>query len=208
MRIAGTMVNASHTAGRAQVAGSAFALSLRLQALRAARKAFPVARMQLLVIRHGLAEDPSSVVTGPDDSGPPLSKEGKQMMKRVAAGLRELVDEIDVIGASPLLRAQQTAQIVAKAYNDLPVVTVEDLLPESDPPALMNWLRQHSTDNVVAIVGHQPNLGLVVTWLMSGVKASRVALTKGGTCLLEFSSSVSPGNGTLRWLLTPSGPRR
>jgi len=165
--------------------------------------------MQLLVIRHGIAEDPSTVVaTGQDDPGPPLSKEGKKMMKRVAAGLRELVDEIDVIGASPLLRAQQTAKIVGKAYNDLPVATVDDLLPESDPPALMNWLQQHSALDVVAIVGHQPNLGLVVTWLMSGVNASRVALTKGGTCLLEFSSSVSPGNGTLQWLLTPSQLRR
>jgi len=165
--------------------------------------------MQLLVIRHGIAEDPSTVVaTGQDDPGPPLSKEGKKMMKRVAAGLRELVDEIDVIGASPLLRAQQTAKIVGKAYNDLPVATVDDLLPESDPPALMNWLQQQSALDVVAIVGHQPNLGLVVTWLMSGVKGSRVALTKGGTCLLEFSSSVSPGNGTLQWLLTPSQLRR
>ena len=63
--------------------------------------------MQLLVIRHGIAENPSAVATGQDDSGPQLSKEGKQMMKRVAAGLHELVDKIDVIGASPLLRAQQ-----------------------------------------------------------------------------------------------------
>lgn len=125
-------------------------------------------------------------------------------MKGVAGGLRELVEEIDVIGASPLLRAQQTAKIVAKAYNDLPIATVSDLLPESDPPALMTWLRQHATLNVVAIVGHQPNLGRVVTWLMSGVKASRVDLTKGGTCLLEFPESVSAGNGTLQWLLTPS----
>lgn len=163
--------------------------------------------MQLLVIRHGIAEDPSAVAKGQDDSGPPLSKEGKKMMKHVAIGLRELV-KVDVIGASPLLRAQQTAQIVAKAYNDLPVVTVEDLLPESDPPALMTWLRQHSTVDVVAIVGHQPNLGRVVTWLMSGVKSSRVDLTKGGTCLLEFSESVSAGNGTLLWLLTPLLLRR
>jgi phosphohistidine phosphatase len=160
--------------------------------------------MQLLVIRHGIAENPSAVATGQDDSGPPLSKEGKQMMKRVAAALREIVDKIDVIGASPLLRAQQTAQIVAKAYDDLAVVTVEDLLPESDPPALMNWLRQHSTVDVVAIVGHQPNLGRVVTWLMSGVKDPRVDLAKGGTCLIEFSGNVSAGNGTLQWLLTPS----
>ena len=163
--------------------------------------------MQLLVIRHGIAEDPSAVAKGQDDSGPPLSKEGKKMMKRVAAGLRELV-EIDVIGASPLLRAQQTAKIVAKGYDDLPVATVDDLMPESDPSALMNWLHLHSTAEVVAIVGHQPNLGLVVTWLMSGVKASRVDLTKGGTCLLEFSESVSAGNGTLQWLLTPSQLRR
>lgn len=160
--------------------------------------------MQLLVIRHGIAENPSAVATRQDDSGPPLSKEGKQMMKRVAAGLREIVDKIDVIGASPLLRAQQTAKIVAKAYDDPPIVTVEDLLPESDPPALMNWLRQHSTVDVVVIVGHQPNLGRVVTWLMSGVKGPRVDLSKGGTCLLEFSENVSAGNGTLEWLLTPS----
>jgi phosphohistidine phosphatase len=165
--------------------------------------------MQLLVIRHGIAEDPSTVAaTGQDPSGPPLSKEGKQMMKGVAAGLRELVNKVDVIGASPLLRAQQTAQIVAKAYDDLPIATIEDLLPESDPPALMTWLRQHATVNVVAIVGHEPNLGHVVTWLMSGVKASRVALKKGGTCLLEFSDSVSAGNATLQWLLTPSQLRR
>ncbi|MGZ3333439.1 MAG: phosphohistidine phosphatase SixA [Gemmatimonadaceae bacterium] len=164
--------------------------------------------MQLLVIRHGIAENPSAVATGEDDSGPPLSKEGRKMMKHVAAGLRELVDKIDVIGASPLLRAQQTAKIVAKAYDDLPVATIEDLLPESDPPALMNWLRQHSKVEVVAIVGHQPNLGRVVTWLMSGVKDPRVDLTKGGTCLLEFSGNVSAGNGTLQWLLTPSLLRR
>ena len=165
--------------------------------------------MQLLVIRHGIAENPSTVVaTGQDDPGPPLSKEGKQMMKGVAAGLRELVEKVDVIGASPLLRAQQTAQIIAKAYNDLPVATVEDLLPDSDPPALVTWLGQHATVNVVAIVGHEPNLGRVVTWLMSGVKASRVALTKGGTCLLGFSDRVAAGNGTLQWLLTPSQLRR
>ncbi len=165
--------------------------------------------MQLLVIKHGIAENPSTVVaTGQDDSGPPLSKEGKQMMKGVAAGLRELVEKVDVIGASPLLRAQQTAQIVAQAYNDLQVATLKELLPESDPPALLTWLRQHATVNVVAIVGHEPNLGRVVTWLMSGVKASRVALTKGGTCLLEFSDSVSAGNARLLWLITPSLMRR
>jgi phosphohistidine phosphatase len=165
--------------------------------------------MQLLVIRHGTAENPATVAaTGEDDAARPLSKEGKRMMKRVAAGLAELVDSLDVIGASPLVRAQQTAQIVAKAYNDLPIATVNALLPETEPSALVPWLQQYPTDNVVAIVGHEPHLGILVTWLMSGLKTSRVALKKGSACLLEFSDTVAGGSATLHWLLTPSELRR
>jgi phosphohistidine phosphatase len=165
--------------------------------------------MQLLVIRHGTAENLATVAaTGEDDAARPLSKEGKRMMKRVAAGLAELVDSLDVIGASPLVRAQQTAQIVAKAYNDLPIATVNALLPETEPSALVPWLQQYPTDNVVAIVGHEPHLGILVTWLMTGLKASRVALKKGSACLLEFSDTVAGGSATLHWLLTPSELRR
>ncbi|HEX9219501.1 MAG TPA: phosphohistidine phosphatase SixA [Gemmatimonadaceae bacterium] len=165
--------------------------------------------MQLLVIRHATAENPATVAaTGEDDAARPLSKEGKRMMKRVAAGLAELVDKLDVIAASPLVRAQQTAQIVAKAYNDLPVETVNALLPENEPSALVPWLQQYPTDNVVAIVGHEPHLGILVTWLMTGLKASRVVLKKGSVCLLEFSDTVAGGSATLHWLLTPSELRR
>ena len=165
--------------------------------------------MQLLVIRHGPAEDRATIAaTAEGDPGPPLSKEGKRMMKDVAVGLRELVEKVDLISASPLLRAQQTAAILAKAYNDPPVATVRELLPESEPSALEIRLRQHSAVNVVAIVGHEPHLGILVTWLMSGVKTSRVALSKGSACLLEFSGSPAPGGGTLQWLLSPSQLRR
>src|SRR5882762_11329490 len=155
--------------------------------------------MQLLVIRHGTADDtPIRATTGPDDMGPPLSKAGKRMMKDVVAGLRELVEKVDVISASPLLRAQQTAVILAKAYNDPPIATVRELLPESEPSELEIRLRQHAAVNVVAIVGHEPHLGILVTWLMSGVKSSRVALSKGSACLLDFSGNVAAGGGTLQ----------
>jgi len=165
--------------------------------------------MQLLVIRHATAENPATVAaTGQDDPGPPLSKEGKRAMKRVAAGLAELIDKLDVIAASPLVRAQQTAQIVAKVYNDLPVETVNALLPENEPSDLMPWLERHASDNIVAVVGHEPHLGFLVTWLMSGQKVSRVALKKGSACLLEFSDTVAGGSATLHWLLTPSELRR
>ncbi len=161
--------------------------------------------MQLLVIRHGSAEE---IAPGGDDADRSLTKSGKREMKDVAEGLRTVIETLDVIGASPLLRAQQTAKIVAKAYGDLPVETVHALTPGSDPSDLVEWLRQNPSAECIAIVGHQPDLGTDVTWLMTGGGNSRVDLSKGGAALLEFSSSASAGSGTLQWLLTRSQLRR
>jgi len=161
--------------------------------------------MELLVIRHGTAED-----IGPDgdDARRSLTKAGRDEMKEAAAGLRTLVDTIDVIGASPLVRAQQTAEIVAHAYEDVSVATVQSLVPGSDLSVLADWLARHASAKVVALVGHEPHLGLLVTWLMTGAGNSRVAFGKGGAAMLEFSSRVAPGSGTLQWLLTRSALRR
>jgi phosphohistidine phosphatase len=161
--------------------------------------------MQLLIIRHGIAEDAEVfAATGEDDSQRPLTKAGKRKMKEVAAGLLEIVETLDIIAASPLLRAQQTAEIVAKAYGDLPISTVEALSPGRDPSDLVDWLKQHDSAEVVAVVGHEPHLGMLVTWLMTEAHDSRVAMSKGGAALLEFSSRVTGGSGTLEWLLTGS----
>lgn len=161
--------------------------------------------MQLLIIRHGIAED---AVPGGDDSRRSLTSVGEKKMKNIAAGLQTVVETLDVIGASPLLRAQQTAEIVADAYGDLEVQTVQALSPGTEPSALVDWLREQSSAEVVAIVGHEPHLSTLVTWFMSGGQNSRVELKKGGAALLEFSSRASAGSGTLQWLLTGSQLRR
>jgi phosphohistidine phosphatase len=165
--------------------------------------------MKLLVIRHGIAGDAEEfAATGKDDSQRPLTKAGKRKMKEVAGGLLEIIETIDVIAASPLVRAQQTADILAKAYGDLSVSTVAALSPGSDPSDLLDWLSGHAAAEVVAIVGHEPHLGMLVTWFMGGVRDSRVEMSKGGAALLEFDSALGPGKGTLEWLLTGSQLRR
>lgn len=163
----------------------------------------------MLVIRHGIAEDAEKfAATGKDDSLRPLTKAGKRKMKEVAAGLLELVETIDVIGASSLVRAQQTAEIVAEVYDDITVDTVEALSPGSDPSDLVDWLGKHASAEVVAVVGHEPHLGMLVTWLMTERRESQVAMSKGGAALLEFDSRVTARSGTLEWLLTGSQLRR
>ena len=170
----------------------------------AARTLSPT-RMQLLVIRHGIAEDAEAfAATGKDDSLRPLTRTGKRKMKAGAAGLLELVEEIDVLAASPLVRARQTASIVGKVYGDIHVDTVNALSPGSDPSALVDWLEEDASAGVVAIVGHEPHLGILVTWLMIASLDSRVEMGKGGAALLDFSSRAEAGTGRLEWLLTGS----
>jgi phosphohistidine phosphatase len=168
--------------------------------------------MQLLVIRHAIAEDKDAfAATGEDDSRRPLTERGAEKMAEVAAGLRSIVPAIDVLAASPFVRAQQTAAIVAAACGGLEVETTDVLVPESSFPAFRRWLNALKKTDVVAIVGHEPHLGALVTRLMTGDAAggsSRIELKKGGACLLEISAGDDTGGATLQWLLTPSQLRR
>src|SRR5207249_9588299 len=72
--------------------------------------------MRLLVVRHAIAEDPAAFARShKDDSGRPLTPEGRRKMERAAHGLKELVPELDVLAASPYKRAVDTAEIIAGA---------------------------------------------------------------------------------------------
>lgn len=165
--------------------------------------------MQLLLIRHGLAGDRETfAATGQDDALRPLTAEGGKKMKRNARGLRRVVGAIDVLGASPLLRAAQTASIVSSAYGGVEVTTVPALAPDASPRSFLAWLRKQQDATVVAAVGHEPHLGALATWLLTGEEESHIPLRKGGACLLELEGRPRSGAATLQWALTPTMLRR
>ena len=165
--------------------------------------------MQLVVIRHAIAlEREAFAKTGEDDSLRPLTKNGKWQMQRVAKGLRAVVRSLDALGSSPFVRARDTAKIVAERYDGVEIDTVEALVPESRPAAFIPWLRAHDGASTVAVVGHEPHLGELVSWLLSGKSGHWIALKKGGACLLELEGRPRAGGATLLWMLTPSLLRR
>ena len=91
--------------------------------------------MQVLVVRHAIAEQQEGFArTGKDDSRRPLTDDGRGKMHRGAAGLRAVVPAIDVLATSPLLRAVQTAEILAAVYNGRNMVTVRELSPTASFP--------------------------------------------------------------------------
>ncbi len=160
--------------------------------------------MQLLVIRHGIAEDRDTfAASGRDDSERPLTSEGREKMRRGAAGLRRVVARIDVLASSPYARAMQTARVVASAYGLGDVEALGALVPDAALYELPPWLEPLRDAQVVALVGHEPHLSALVTWLIWGRGASRVELKKGGAALVAFEARPTAGRGVLRWLLTP-----
>lgn len=165
--------------------------------------------MQLLVIRHAIAEDRDHwSFSGRPDGERPLTQDGKKRMRRSAAGLHGLVPRIDTLASSPLVRAQETAAIVAREYGGMTVETVAELAPERGADDLLPWLRGHGPDACVAVVGHEPGLGFLVGWLLTGRHETFVELKKGAACLLEFDDPPAAGNATLLWALAPGHLRK
>jgi phosphohistidine phosphatase len=166
--------------------------------------------MNLLVIRHAIAEDKEAfAASGRSDDQRPLTEAGRSKMRRAAEGLRSTCPRVAVLASSPLLRARETADIVAPAFRVGRVEIVDALRPDRPFEELTSWLRRRVSpndpdDTTVAVVGHEPHLSGLVTWLMTSAMDSRIELKKGGACLLGFEGKPAAGEATLRWALTPS----
>jgi phosphohistidine phosphatase len=160
--------------------------------------------MQLLIIRHAIAmEREEYALTGRPDSDRPLTDTGRRRMRRNARGLQRISPHPDLIGTSPWLRAADTAGVVAETLGVERMETVDAMLPDRHPRELADWLNDKGDLSTVAVVGHEPHLGEVVTWLVGG-KGVNVEFKKGGACLLRIDARVDAGSAMLQWHLTPS----
>ncbi|MHB8536163.1 MAG: SixA phosphatase family protein [Sulfuricaulis sp.] len=160
--------------------------------------------MLILLVRHAKAEPRPLLALGPKrDSRRPLSDAGRQRMRRAAKTLHRLVPAVDVLVSSPLARARETAEIIARRYDAMPIVDLASLSPGSSERELLDWLHEQQTDATVVLVGHEPDLGLFASWLLCGKKLPFAPLRKGGACLIRFAETPTPGTGVLEWWLTP-----
>jgi phosphohistidine phosphatase len=161
--------------------------------------------MRLLVVRHAIAEDREEFAKhGRPDDERPLTTDGRAKMKAVVEGLCVILKHIDIIGTSPLVRAEQTAEILSDGFGSVETVTVPALEPSSDLSSMLRFLRSTERLRVVALVGHEPHLGRMTSWLLTGRDHPFVSPKKGSAMLLEFEGSPREGTATLLWALTPA----
>jgi phosphohistidine phosphatase len=108
----------------------------------------------------------------------------------------------DVVLTSPLVRARQTAEIVAKALGCRDLRETGSLAAP-DLHALLETIAASGAATVVA-VGHEPDLSRAVSLSLSGDQdAIHVAMKKGAAALILFESAPAPGTGELQWFLAP-----
>ncbi len=166
--------------------------------------------MKLLVVRHAIAEERDAfAATGKPDAERPLTDEGRRKFAKAARGIAELVDEIEVLATSGLVRAIQTGELLRDALDLGRAARLDELAPDAEPRALMPWLRRNAARSCVAIVGHEPHLSLLVEYLLTGAPGRGfVTVKKGGACLLSLGRRPAAGRAELELLLTPGQLRR
>jgi phosphohistidine phosphatase len=165
--------------------------------------------MQILIIRHAKAGQRGLLgFIGKKDATRPLTDAGRRDMRKAVRGLQKLVPEIDVIASSPLTRARETADIVSRRYDDIPVMELAPLAPGGSKEDVLAWLRDQKATATVVLVGHEPDLGILASWLLSGGAESFLSLKKGAACLIEMSEKPTPGSGSLEWVLPPAALRK
>jgi phosphohistidine phosphatase len=149
-------------------------------------------------LRHGPAGDAAN--WSGSDFDRPLTQDGIKRIARSAKTIAALEVAPDAIITSPLVRARQTAEIVADELR------LRDKLQQDDrvglgfsAARLADILRDHPIAQNVMLVGHEPSMSLTVGELIGG---GDVDFKKGALACVEISRDA-PLAGRLLWLASP-----
>lgn len=158
--------------------------------------------MELLIVRHAIALERDHH-RWRDDAARPLSPAGIRRARKAAAGLKEFSKAPDRLLTSPLVRARQTAQILTDVAGWPQAVEAPELSPGEPALAVFNLLRRNRV-KLVAVVGHQPGLGALLTACLLGDGGTLpIEMKKNAVACLSFEAALRPGGAALKWLATP-----
>ena len=160
--------------------------------------------MNLYIVRHAIAAE-RGAPGYEDDSQRPLTDNGRKKMKKISRSLDRLGLQLDVILTSPYVRARDTAKILADRFSMTEKIYFsENLIPPGNFEALVFEIHEKYDLANVALVGHEPMLSSLISWLTTGETEARIMLKKGGVAFLSSDSLFQDGRATLQWLLTPA----
>lgn len=156
--------------------------------------------VELYVLRHAHAGDAADWPE--DDELRPLTGKGRRQAERLGQHLAAAGFVPDAVLASPLVRARQTAEIVADLVG-VPVRLDARLGEMVDVDVLERILDDAGSPGRPLLVGHDPDLSELVSELVG----APISMRKGSLARVDMERPAAPGTGELRWLLPPDALR-
>lgn len=133
-----------------------------------------------------------------------LTPDGMENVARVARLLVAMQVKPETILSSPLVRANQTAEIVAEVLGVGGKLEVDDTFTcGMDPSRAVAALNRRRAGDVM-VVGHAPDMGEFAAYLISAAGDVSIFLRTSGVCCIQFEGKISKGTGVLSWLIPPS----
>ena len=156
-----------------------------------------VTAMDVYLMQHGQA------TTETEDPERPLTDAGRAAVQRVARRARAADVLVSGCVHSGKLRAEQTAQLLAREIGVEPSIEARPGLAPNDPVVpVAQWLRAETGQRSVALVGHMPFLGRLASLLVVGdEQAQVVGFRMGG--LVKLEPKVDRDGFCVAWALPP-----
>ena len=156
--------------------------------------------MRLYLVRHGIASDRMTGISR--DSERPLTEEGKAEMRVVARGLAKLNVKPDVVLASPLVRTRETAEILVEQFG-CELKFTDALAPGVTASSVWKSVARYPEANQIMLVGHEPDMGMLVGQLTFAGPEFELPFKKAGVCRVDVADMPPTSPGILKWLLPP-----
>jgi len=152
------------------------------------------------VLRHGKAgEAPEDG----DDAKRELTTGGRKEIRDIARWMRNEKFRFDTIATIPLIRASETAKIIARTLDRKDRLVVwEELAPEGDIDTVCYQAAQLGNDASILIVGHEPGLSALIGRITSRDGSTSIIFAKGSLARIRNFSFEGEPSGDLQWLLT------
>jgi len=157
--------------------------------------------MRLYLVRHGIASERlGHGVTR--DADRPLTDEGKEEMRVVARGLAKLNVKPDVVLASPLVRTRETAEILVEQFG-CELKFTDTLAPGVTAANVWKSVARYPQAEQIFLVGHEPDMGMLVRDLVFAGLEFELPFKKGGVCRVDVSDLPPTSPGIIKWMLPP-----
>src|SRR5437667_4924124 len=114
------------------------------------------------LVRHGAADD---AAPGVPDALRTLTAKARRRFRKAARSLGRKSGTLDLVLTSPLVRAVQTAEILAGEVEHDSFSVLPELAPGHDAAEALRAVSRARKEGSIALVGHEPQLSRMLAAL-------------------------------------------